>query len=123
MPELMSSTFGEYQRIYTAVCDYVSQHYDIDTNLDEFCYTMHYSRRSVQRALAYFGQSWMKMMSRQRMNVAASQLVETDMTVREISKMVGYRQPSHFAYAFRKIYDKSPRDFRQTYKNGRTNGP
>jgi len=50
-----------------------------------------------------------------RLQRARSLLISTDLSVREISAESGFNSLSHFAYAFRKCFDKRPSDYRQAW--------
>ncbi|MEO0783934.1 MAG: helix-turn-helix domain-containing protein, partial [Pseudomonadota bacterium] len=42
-------------------------------------------------------------------------LISTDLSVREISAASGFNSLSHFAYAFRKCFDRRPSEYRQAW--------
>ena len=49
-----------------------------------------------------------------RMEKAASMLVSTDLPVKEISKMSGFREPNYFEKVFRKTFKTTPTEYRKT---------
>jgi AraC-like DNA-binding protein len=49
-----------------------------------------------------------------RMTVAANLLSTTDLSIEAVSKQVGYDSSSNFSKMFKKIYDKTPLQFRKT---------
>jgi YesN/AraC family two-component response regulator len=51
-------------------------------------------------------------LTRVRMDRAAEMLATRNLTVREVAKRVGYRQPAQFAKAFRRSRGVAPSDFR-----------
>jgi len=50
---------------------------------------------------------------RQRMKKAQSLLIETDLTISEISKVVGFKNQNHFSATFKKFSKQSPKYFRK----------
>jgi transcriptional regulator GlxA family with amidase domain len=47
-----------------------------------------------------------------RLRNAAELLARQPLTVRQVSLLVGYRQPAHFAKAFRRRYGVTPAQYR-----------
>lgn len=106
-------------REYTAVLDEVRAY--IDDNIGDFslelwnyCEMKNRTKRSTQRALSWFDSSWRKELSSRRMQAASRMLRETELTVREIARRVGYRQPAQFTKAFRAHTGVTPSDYRQS---------
>ena len=69
------------------------------------------SRRQVQRAFADAGVTWRDWLCHVRMQHAARLLAEPGSSVRKVAGRVGYRQPSQFAKAFRRVHGVSPSAF------------
>jgi AraC family transcriptional regulator, regulatory protein of adaptative response / methylphosphotriester-DNA alkyltransferase methyltransferase len=74
----------------------VEQEYATDLSLDDTTFREHLTRVRMQRA--------------------AELLMRRGMTVREVARRVGYRQPAQFAKAFRRYQGQAPSAFR-------SNGP
>jgi AraC-like DNA-binding protein len=93
----------------------VARHYRRRLTLEAVAAALASSPRQVQRAYAQFGQvSFHEDLLERRMSVAAQLLAEQPrLGVREIARLVGYRQPSHFARAFRRRYGMAPARFRE----------
>ena len=71
------------------------------------------SRRQLQRAYAEIGDTtFREHLTRVRMQRAAELLSRHGMTVREVARRVGYRQPAQFAKAFRRYQGLAPSAFR-----------
>jgi AraC family transcriptional regulator, regulatory protein of adaptative response / methylphosphotriester-DNA alkyltransferase methyltransferase len=71
------------------------------------------SRRQLQRAYAEIGgTTFREHLTRVRMQRAAELLARRSMTVREVARRVGYRQPAQFAKAFRRYQGQAPSAFR-----------
>ena len=48
----------------------------------------------------------------QRMQKAKQLLLESNYNIAEISDIVGYKNPTHFTFAFKKFYNRLPSDFK-----------
>jgi AraC family transcriptional regulator len=59
-----------------------------------------------------FGETPSQRLTRYRMAEAKRLLAKTSLAVSEISLECGYDNPAHFAYAFRRAYGLSPREYR-----------
>lgn len=65
---------------------------------------------------AYTGYSTMHYVTLLRMEAARLLLCNGDLSIREISKLVGYHKPPHFSKVFRQYAGESPLRFRQLKK-------
>lgn len=63
----------------------------------------------------HFGVSPLQYYRRVRMDVAASLLLNTTRSVKEIAWELGYSNPFHFSRSFRRYADMSPRAYREQY--------
>lgn len=54
---------------------------------------------------------------RRRVGEAQSLLIHTELSITEIAERVGYRYPSHFNTAFKKLVGVTPGDYRRRYLN------
>jgi AraC-like DNA-binding protein len=64
----------------------------------------------------------MTYLARWRLGLAAELLVETDATVEQVARQVGYQSPFAFSAAFRRVHGRSPRDFRRERARRRAMG-
>ena len=71
------------------------------------------SVRNLQRRLDRMQTSYSKVIDALRIERALSLLQETDLKILDIALMLGYRDPSNFARAIRRITGSSPRDLRR----------
>jgi AraC family transcriptional regulator, regulatory protein of adaptative response / methylphosphotriester-DNA alkyltransferase methyltransferase len=91
----------------------VEAEYASDLALDDIARRVASSRRQLQRAYAEIGNTtFREHLTRVRMNRAASLLGDRHLTVREVARRVGYRQPAQFAKAFRRHIGVAPSDYR-----------
>jgi AraC-like DNA-binding protein/DNA-binding CsgD family transcriptional regulator len=81
------------------------------------------SSRQLQRAYAEFGDgTFHDDLIARRMAAAADLLSRPAIPIRDIAQRVGYRQPSHFARAFRRRYGVPPSAFRAELRQAKRCG-
>jgi len=109
------ATVAERRRLYLLSRTVIARYYRRRLTLEAVAGVLASSPRQVQRAYAQFGQtSFHEDLLQRRMSVAAQLLAgQPGLGVREVAHLVGYRQPSHFARAFRRRYGLSPAHFRE----------
>ena len=91
-----------------------------ELSLDDIARRVASSRRQLQRAYAEIGNTtFREHLTRVRMDRAASLLADRGLTVREVARRVGYRQPAQFAKAFRRHLGVAPSDYRTRSVDGR----
>jgi len=91
----------------------VARDYASELSLDDIARRVASSRRQLQRAYAEIGNTtFREHLTRVRMERAAGLLADKGLTVREVARRVGYRQPAQFAKAFRRHRGVAPSDFR-----------
>lgn len=97
----------------------VAREYGSDLSLDDIARRVASSRRQLQRAYREVGATtFREHLTAVRMDRAAELLASRPLTVREVARRVGYRQPAQFAKAFRRRHGVSPSAYR-----GRLTGP
>ena len=112
--ELRSSLYADATAI-------VEREYAADLSLDEIARRVASSRRQLQRAYAEIGNTtFREQLTRVRMDRAAALLERRSVSVREVARRVGYRQPAQFAKAFRRHAGVAPSDFRAARGAGPT---
>jgi AraC family transcriptional regulator, regulatory protein of adaptative response / methylphosphotriester-DNA alkyltransferase methyltransferase len=94
-----------------------------DLSLDDVAHRVATSRRQLQRAYREIGRTtFREHLTAVRMDRAAELLRVRGLTVREVARRVGYRQPAQFAKAFRRHHGAAPADFRAAQRLGRPPG-
>ena len=84
-----------------------------DLALDDIAHRVASSRRQLQRAYTEIGDTtFREHLAAVRMQRAAEMLGHRGLTVREVARRVGYRQPAQFAKAFRRHHGVAPSDYR-----------
>jgi AraC family transcriptional regulator of adaptative response / methylphosphotriester-DNA alkyltransferase methyltransferase len=110
-----SQTLEMRRRTYLLARVVVARHYRQPLTLDAVAAAVSSSPRQLQRAYAQFGETTFKedLLAR-RMTVAAELLIEQRaIPVRDVARLVGYRQAPHFAQMFRRRYGLPPASFRE----------
>lgn len=96
---------------------YIQEHHR-DVTLSEvaeyFSYTPEYISRLIRDAT---GKNFSDIVTESRMRHAVSLLKSTNLTVREISWQSGYENTENFIRTFKKIYKKTPTEYRRSLDN------
>jgi AraC family transcriptional regulator of adaptative response / methylphosphotriester-DNA alkyltransferase methyltransferase len=111
-------TLASRRRLYLLARLVVSRHYRQPLTLGRVAGAVSSSPRQLQRAYAQFGEtSFQQDLQARRMSVAAQLLAEQPaIAVRDVARLVGYRQAPHFARVFRGRYGVPPARFRAQAK-------
>jgi AraC-like DNA-binding protein len=73
------------------------------------------SSRTLQRRLAAAGTSYSELVSAGRLRVAKLWLAESTMPVAEIASLLGYKEATNFARAFRRLTGVAPSVYRRMH--------
>lgn len=97
-------------------CEYVQRHYSEPITLERVCREIGFS---VSYFSAFFkketGESFVRYLTRIRMEHAKELLARTNLPVSQICTQVGYNDLKHFNQTFRKETDLSPGQYRKLY--------
>jgi AraC family transcriptional regulator, regulatory protein of adaptative response / methylphosphotriester-DNA alkyltransferase methyltransferase len=119
VPTQRSSTIRLRTSLFQEAAEIVDREYAAELSLDDIARRVASSRRQLQRAYAEVGHTtFREHLTAVRMEKAALLLHNRSLTVREVARRVGYRQPAQFAKAFRRHHGTAPSDFRATLGNG-----
>jgi AraC-like DNA-binding protein len=108
------STIDQRRRLYLQVRVVIARHYRRPLTLEVVARALASSPRQLTRAYAQFGETTFRedLLTR-RLNVAAQLLIEQPaIPVRDVARLVGFRQAPHFAKVFRRRYGLTPARFR-----------
>ena len=107
-------TVSARRRLYLLARVVVARHYRRRLTLAVVAGALSSSPRQLQRVYAQFGEiTFQEDLLARRMAAAAELLAkQRAIPVREVARLVGYRQAPHFALAFRRRYGLSPARFR-----------
>jgi AraC family transcriptional regulator, regulatory protein of adaptative response / methylphosphotriester-DNA alkyltransferase methyltransferase len=116
-------TLTERRRLYLLARLIIERHYRRPLTLEVVAKALASSPRQLQRAYAQFGESsFREDLVARRMAAAAELLAQPAIPVRDVAHLVGYRQPPHFAQAFRRRYGVSPARFREELRQAKRQG-
>jgi transcriptional regulator GlxA family with amidase domain len=108
------STIDQRRRLYLLARVVIVRHYRKPLTLDGVARALASSPRQLTRAYAQFGEvTFREDLLTRRLKVAAQLLVEQPaIPVRDVARLVGYRQAPHFAQVFKRRYGLAPAAFR-----------
>jgi AraC family transcriptional regulator of adaptative response / methylphosphotriester-DNA alkyltransferase methyltransferase len=108
------STIEQRRRLYLLARVVIARHYRRPLTLDEVARALASSPRQITRAYAQFGEvTFREDLLARRLGVAAQLLIEQPaIPVKDVARLVGFRQAPHFAKAFRGRYGLTPALFR-----------
>lgn len=90
----------------------------MDATLEAAAKYFNYSPAYFSRMIRKFtGQTFSELMTEYRMNMACRLLRESNMQVGQICEIVGYSNLEHFNRQFKKMFQKSPTQYRKELKN------
>jgi AraC family transcriptional regulator, regulatory protein of adaptative response / methylphosphotriester-DNA alkyltransferase methyltransferase len=119
MPTQRPATIRLRTSLYEDAAAIVEEEFGSDLALDDIARRVASSRRQLQRAYSEVGDTtFREHLTGVRMEKAALLLHNDSLTVREVARRVGYRQPAQFAKAFRRHHGVAPSDFRARAGNG-----
>jgi AraC family transcriptional regulator, regulatory protein of adaptative response / methylphosphotriester-DNA alkyltransferase methyltransferase len=99
--------------LYRESCAIVLRHYRRPLTVAVVARALASSPRQVQRAFEEAGgTSFSAYLREVRLRNAAELLGRQPLTVRQVALLVGYRQPAHFAKAFRRRFGVTPAQYR-----------
>ena len=112
---MRSDTLDTRHRLYLLARVVVARHYRQPLTIEVVAAAVSSSPRQLQRVYAQFGETtFQEDLLARRMTAAAELLIEQRaIPVRDVARLVGYRQAPHFARAFRRRYGLSPARFRE----------
>lgn len=108
-------TTGTYESsgISTMIKKYVAQNYRKNLRLSDIAAECHYSVPYLSKTFhAQTGQPFSSYLQQYRVQRSCRLLLETQMSVEEISFMCGYTDTNYFRYVFRSVTGKTPREYR-----------
>ena len=113
MPVHRPTTIRHRTSLYHDAVAIVEAEYGTELALDDIARRVASSRRQLQRAYTEIGNTtFREHLTRVRMERAAELIAEGNLTIRQVSFRVGYRQPAQFAKAFRRHHGVAPSDYR-----------
>jgi transcriptional regulator GlxA family with amidase domain len=124
MPHQRTSTIRHRTSLFEEAVAIVADEFDRELALDEIARRVASSRRQLQRSYSEIGRTTFRShLTAVRMDAAAELLAAGSLTVREVARRVGYRQPAQFAKAFRRHHGLSPSSYRARRRRARGDHP
>ena len=112
--EIVSSNDRFTQKFFEVIEKNIS---NPDLNIEMLCKEIGLSRTNLYRKLkAITDLSPVELIRNKRMEIAAKLLVESDVTVSEVSTYVGFNSHAYFTQCFKAVYGLSPSDFLAEHK-------
>jgi AraC-like DNA-binding protein len=109
-----AKTIAKRRRLYLLGRVLVARNYRRELTLVSVAKALESSPRELQRAYFQFGESFSEDLTARRMAAAAELLIEQrSIPVASVGRLVGYKEPSYFARAFRRRFGVSPARFRE----------
>lgn len=106
-------TDGGWQYAESAM-QYMDLHYWENVRVDDIAEVLHISRKYLCEVLERcIGMSTKEYLLSKRVEIAAELLLQTEMTVSEVAREVGYEEYTQFSRLFRQKKGISPRQFRK----------
>src|SRR5258705_13246435 len=107
------STIEQRRRLYLQARVVIARHYRRPLTIEGVARALASSPRQITRAYAQFGEmTFREDLLARRLNVAAQLLIEQPpRPVRDVARLVGFRQAPHLARALRWRYGLSPASF------------
>lgn len=104
-----------YHANFTQILQYIQNHYQSLT-LESLADTFHYNASYLSRLIKkHTGQTLVDILTNLKISKAADLLLHTNLKIGFIAKSVGYDNVDHFSRVFKKIYQVSPREYREQY--------
>jgi AraC-like DNA-binding protein len=75
------------------------------------------SSRTLRRQLSNLGTSYQKILNKVRCQLSIEYLTRTEITIEDISNLIGFSDVTNFRHAFKKWVGKTPSFYRKTYQN------
>lgn len=96
----------------------ISTSYIYDINLADLAERFHLSERSLNRIVSeYYHDTFLGLLTKQRMLIASSYLENTDFPIAKIAEISGYESSSNFYAAFKKHFGMLPVEYRKHKKS------
>ena len=116
---LTQDRVDQAQNLEKDILDYIEQNYS-NQQLSITTITEHFriSAPTLQKRMnACVGKTFSAYVEELRMNKARKALLNTDLTIQEISESIGYTNTNSFYKAYKRIFGESPRSTRQAVEN------
>lgn len=112
----LSGLIEEAHPVVHAAIARIEEHMDEPLSVPEIAAAAGASQRQLERLFRrHMGCSIVQFSRLLRLQYARVLLTSTEMSIRDVSAAAGFNTLSHFSEAFRKVFDKRPSEYRQTW--------
>ncbi len=96
-----------------AVKSYIDQHYREDIHLSQLCKQFYFSREYLNKAFkTRYGCTVHDYVEKKRMQQALTLLGDKNRSLQNIAEALGYGNANYFSKAFKRVYGKTPSEYR-----------
>ncbi len=108
---------SQYQSISDIILDRIHREYDTPLTIEGLAAELHYNANYLSSVFRnQTGQTFSDYLSAFRFTMAKKWLIETDMTVKEISERLQYQNSQNFIRSFRKQEEMTPGQYRELHR-------
>lgn len=94
--------------------EYIEMHYSSEVLLEDVAIVVNLSPNYFSNLFKEeFGETFIELLTRIRMEKAKELIEENLHSLKEISFLVGYKDPNYFSRVFKRYYDRSPRNYQK----------
>lgn len=109
---------NEYRNLSEEILHIIQQEFDHPLTLENIAERLHYTPNYLGSIFKKeFGKPFSEYLAFYRHHMAKKWLLETQLTIREISQKLQYNNPQNFIRSFRKLEGMTPGVYRDTYKS------
>lgn len=110
--------FKDYENIATKITRFLEDNYYCAIALQDVAAALFCSPRHINRIFKhYFSSSFGKTLTTYRVNHAKNYLIESDFSIEEIARLVGFSSPNSLFKQFKKMEGITPGQYRNLYKS------
>jgi AraC-like DNA-binding protein/uncharacterized protein YqfB (UPF0267 family) len=108
---------SQYQSMSETILDRIHKQFDTPLTIEGLAAELHYNANYLSSVFRKeTGQSFSEYLSAFRFSMAKKWLIETDMTVKEISERLQFQNSQNFIRSFRKQEEMTPGQYRETHR-------
>lgn len=94
--------------------EYIERHYSNEVTLEDVAILVNLSPNYFSNLFKEeFGATFIELLTQTRMEKAKELIEENSHSLKEISFLVGYKDPNYFSRVFKRFYDSSPRSYQK----------
>jgi len=115
---LKNNEFASRTHCLKIVIEYLSVHYQEKISISDMSKLINVSEQHFCRLFkSYTGKTFIEYLTLLRLEHAHEFLINTDLTITEITELTGFCNPNYFSRIYKKYYKQSPSTTRKNFKN------